>query len=80
MSASKKYSICVERASGQLTNCDKLALSFSVNVGEEVRDNIKHIFNTKEVTCHETNLELPSMVSKNKKLFWSIKKRVLNKL
>ncbi|XP_055962295.1 uncharacterized protein LOC130015681 [Mercurialis annua] len=69
------------KASGQVINMEKSALSFGKGTRPETREEIKSIFNVPEVKCHEKYLGLPSSVGRCKgNSFQSIKDRIWQKL
>ena len=71
-----------EKASGQVINCQKTALFFSMNTRQEVQENIRSMFGAQVMTICEKYLGLPmiggrSKVSTFKDLQERVSKRVM---
>ena len=70
-----------EEASGQRINFQKSSVTFSPNVGEELRGAILNCLGLEAAQIHEKYLGLPSLVGRNKKkTFEAIKNKVWQKL
>ncbi|KAK6164390.1 hypothetical protein DH2020_001254 [Rehmannia glutinosa] len=66
-----------EKASGQVVNMEKTAITFSPNTQQATRQSILGIFRISSTTPHDTYLGLPSMIGRNKnRTFASIRERV----
>lgn len=69
------------KASGQVFNYEKSSLLFSPNTLGHIKTAVQNIFNLEVVSHHEQYLGLPSMIGKNKYLYFRImKERILNKI
>lgn len=70
-----------ERASGQMINYDKSALSFSPHTSKENQERVKHFLRIRESRRHELYLGMPSFSLKNKRVqFGYIKERMMKKI
>ncbi|KAK3194099.1 hypothetical protein Dsin_025409 [Dipteronia sinensis] len=70
-----------ERGSGQQVNLQKSQITFSPNVDDLIRNEIKCLFEVNACNTHDRYLCLPSMVGRNKRvLFNDIKERVWKKM
>ncbi|XP_050231894.1 uncharacterized protein LOC126680759 [Mercurialis annua] len=80
-SAIKEILLTYGKASGQLINFDKSALSFGKCTQDRTVNEIKNFLQIPVVQCHEKYLGLPSTVGKNRaESFKSIKEKVYQKL
>ena len=62
-------------------NFNKSSISFSLNVNEDVKEQICHILGVNAIVNHDTYLGLPYLIGRNKKeVFSSILDRVWQKL
>ncbi|KAL5539433.1 hypothetical protein UlMin_045908 [Ulmus minor] len=69
------------KASGQLVNFEKSALSFSPNTSAYVREEICSLFGISQVAGHDMYLGLPTFSMRNKRIqFGYIRDRVVKKL
>ncbi|XP_010682933.1 uncharacterized protein LOC104897695 [Beta vulgaris subsp. vulgaris] len=70
-----------ERASGQKINFDKSEVSFSKNVDDSRKNDIRSLFGVREVERHEKYLGLPTVIGRSKKMVFTVlKERVWKKL
>lgn len=70
-----------DKASGQLINYDKSALSFSPNTSPHVMETIKNLLTISMVQCHEFYQGLPTVSAKSKRLqFRYLVERVVKRI
>ena len=66
-----------EKASGQVINCQKTALFFSMNTRQEVQENIRSMFGAQVMTICEKYLGLPMIGGRSKvSIFKHLQERV----
>ena len=66
-----------EKASGQVINCQKTALFFSMNTRQEVQENIRSMFGAQVMTICEKYLGLPMIGGRSKvSTFMDLQERV----
>lgn len=73
--------VCYERASGQVINFNKSALSCSPHTISSNQDRVKHFLQIRESKSHELYLGAPSFSLRNKRVqFGYLKERMLKKI